>query len=274
MKTINLIILLCVVLVSGCAKKVTTGDGGGVAAFDGSLRVLSYNIHHANPPSRKGEIDLDSVAAVINRQAPHLVALQEVDVYTNRSGRTLHQAEELGRRTGMQTYFARAIDFDGGQYGLAILSRFPLQDVQGTPLPTVASTKGEPRILMTAQVNLPGGRKIRFAATHLDALKTDTNRVLQVGRILELLEGDSLPVVLAGDFNDVPGSRAIGLLDTHFTRTCTISCGFTFPETHPMQTIDFIAYKPSGAFTVQEHAVVEEIYASDHRPVQAVLKLK
>lgn len=274
MKTIRLIILLAVLLVSSCAQKTVTGAAPGPAAFDGRLRVLSYNIHHANPPSRKGVIDLEGIAAVIRQQAPHLVALQEVDVNTRRSGATLHQAEELGRRTGMRAYFARAIDFDGGQYGLAILSRFPLEDVQGTALPTLAGTKGEPRILMTARVNLPGGKKIRFANTHLDALGSDTNRVLQVGRILDLLNADPLPVVLAGDFNAVAGSRAIGLLDTHFTRTCTTPCSFTFPETNPTQAIDFITYKPAGAFQVQEHAVVEETYASDHRPVKAVLKLK
>ncbi|MFN2440183.1 MAG: hypothetical protein ABR503_13355 [Chitinophagaceae bacterium] len=51
------------------------------------LHILSYNIHHANPLSRPGIIDLQAIAQVIKQQTPDLVALQEVDVYTNRSGK-------------------------------------------------------------------------------------------------------------------------------------------------------------------------------------------
>lgn len=278
MKTLHLFILLTVLLMAGCAKRTVAVVGADPApspsAFDGTLRVLSYNIHHASPPSKPGVIDLQAIAHVITAQDPHLVALQEVDVFTGRSGKTLHQAEELGRLTGMKAYFAKAINYDGGEYGLAILSKFPMKGVQGAPLPTAEGTGGEPRILMSGIVNLPGGKKIRFASTHLDAQRKDTNRVLQMNRILELLKGEKLPVVIAGDFNADPSSRVIGLLDSGFTRTCTAACGYTIPVTTPTKTIDFIAYRSAGAFDVQEHAVVDEKYASDHLPVRAVLKLK
>ena len=279
MKTINLLILMSVLLLGGCAKRTVSSAGTEPTdpppvAFDGKLRVLSYNIHHANPPSKAGVIDLQAVAGVIKAQEPHLVALQEVDVYTARSGKTLHQAEELGRLTGMKAYFAKAINYDGGEYGVAILSKFPLEGAQGTPLPTAEGTDGEPRIMMSALVTLPGGKKIRFASTHLDAQRGDTNRVLQMGRILELLKGETLPVVIAGDFNADPSSRVVGMLDSDFTRTCTTGCGFTIPVPVPTKTIDYIAYKSAGAFSVVEHAVVDERYASDHLPVLAVLNVK
>src|SRR5690606_7643924 len=87
-----------------------------------TVRVMSYNIHHAAPPSKPGVIDLDAIAAVIHAQQPDLVALQEVDVFTGRSG-PFNQAEELGKRTGMSAHFFKAIDHDGGEYGLAILSK-------------------------------------------------------------------------------------------------------------------------------------------------------
>jgi endonuclease/exonuclease/phosphatase family metal-dependent hydrolase len=278
MKTINFLFLLSVLL-AGCAKRTVASASTEPTeppnlAFDGNLRVLSYNIHHANPPSKTGVIDMQAVANVIKAQDPHLVALQEVDVYTNRSGKTLHQAEELGRLTGMRAYFAKAINYEGGEYGVAILSKFPLEGAQGMPLPTAEGTNGEPRIMMTSLVTLPGGKKIRFVSTHLDAQRADTNRVLQITKILELLKAETLPVVIAGDFNAVPSSRVIGMLDTDFTRTCMNNCGFTIPVLTPTKTIDFIAYKTSGAFDVVEHAVVDEKYASDHLPVRAVLKVK
>jgi endonuclease/exonuclease/phosphatase family metal-dependent hydrolase len=235
------------------------------------LKVLCYNIHHANPPSRANVIDMEAIANVIRQSSPDLVALQEVDVHTERSGKSLHQAEELGRLTGMKAYFAKAIDYGGGEYGVAILSRYPMEDMKNTPLPTAEGTNGERRTLATAVINLPGGEKILFASTHLDAQRGDTNRVLQINRITEVLKNEKLPVVIAGDFNAVPGTRTINTLDAHFTRTCITNCGFTIPEKNPTRTIDFIGFKP-GVFKVIQHEVINESYASDHLPVQVVLK--
>jgi endonuclease/exonuclease/phosphatase family metal-dependent hydrolase len=277
MRTFPLFILAA--LLAGCTPRTVPPAPTGSSAtapetFDGTLRVLSYNIHHAGPPSKPGVIDMEAVARVIRTEDPYLVALQEVDVYTTRSGKTLHQAEELGRLTGMHAYFAKAIDFGGGEYGLALLSKYPLEDVQRVALPTVEGTGGEPRILLSGVATLPGGKKIRFAGTHLDAQASDTNRGPQMSRIMEVLGGDPLPVILAGDFNDGPSSRVIGTLDSRFRRTCTRACPPTFPVVTPKETIDYIAYKPAAAFAVQEHAVVDEHYASDHLPLRAVLKLQ
>ena len=246
-------------------KKATTA-----ANNTSSITVLCYNIHHANPPSKPGVIDIDAIVNVIKNAAPDIVALQEVDVHTNRSGKELNEAEAIAAKTGMKAFFAKAIDYDGGEYGVAILSKHPVTDFQKFALPTVASTKGEPRILATAVIELPGNKKIRFACTHLDAQRPDTNRILQMEKIVELLKGERLPVVLAGDLNAVAGSSVINTLDAHFSRTCTENCGFTIPETTPNKTIDFIAFSP-GKFSVKEHRVVAETYASDHRPVLARL---
>src|SRR5688572_7970801 len=92
------------------------------------IRVMTYNVHHCNPPSVPGKIDVEAIAKLINTARPDLVALQEIDVFTDRSGKTLHQARELARLTGMYSFFGKALDFQGGEYGVAILSRFPLRD--------------------------------------------------------------------------------------------------------------------------------------------------
>lgn len=259
----------------GCAKKTVpaaSGTPGGSNAA--TLSVLCYNIHHANPPSKPGLIDMDAIAAVIRQQAPDVVALQEVDVYTNRSGKGLHQAEELARKTGMKAWFAKAINHDGGEYGVAILSKYPMEDTIKYALPTAAGTNGEPRILATAVLTLPGNRKIRFACTHLDAQRSDTNRRLQVQQIVDILKGETRPVVIAGDFNAGPETPVMGILDAAFTRTCTTGCGFTIPVINPTRTIDFIAYRPASAFRVEAHQVINEQYASDHLPVKSVLRLQ
>ena len=274
LKKFAVFILLSLLL--ACANKrlqnSAVANKNDEVSFD--LRVLCYNIHHANPPSRPGVIDLDAIASVIKKEQPHLVALQEVDVFTERSGKSIHQAEKLAEMTGMKSYFAKAIDFGGGEYGVAILSSLPMEAMQNIPLPTAAGTNGEPRTLVTAVITLPQGNKILFANTHLDAQQHDTNRLLQVNRIVEVLKKEKLPVVIAGDFNSIAGTPVINVLDSFLTRTCTTNCGFTIPQTNPTHTIDFIAYTPADVFSVRDHHVVDEKYASDHLPVASVMRVK
>jgi endonuclease/exonuclease/phosphatase family metal-dependent hydrolase len=247
----------------------------GAVADSPELRVLTYNIHHANPPSKPDYIDLDAIARVISQQQPDIVALQEVDVHTTRSGVSVHEAEYIAAKTGMRSYFAKSIDYGGGEYGIAILSRYPISNMKKYALPTLESTKGEPRILATAEINLPGNEKILFACTHLDAQKPDTNRVLQAHKILEILQSEKLPVVLAGDLNADPASTTIRLLDSHFTRSCIpADCPFTIPQDQPKKTIDFICFSPKDKFTVKLHQAIDEKYASDHLPVLAILKIE
>ncbi len=249
---------------------VTQAETVSVSAPPRMLRVMSYNVHHCNPPSKAGIIDLDAVARVIKSQSPDLVALQEIDVHTGRSG-AYDQAEELGKKTGLTPYFIKAIDYDGGQYGVAILSRFPMTQKGRFPLPTQPGTGGEPRVLGTATVTLPDGQQLLFACTHLDAQRDDVNRELQMQEIVRVLGQSTLPVILAGDLNAEPGSSPIRTLDARFTRSCG-ECPPTIPVEQPRKAIDFVAFAPKDQFTVAQHQVVPEKYASDHLPVVVQLK--
>ena len=241
-----------------------------VGAQKPTLRVLTYNVHHCNPPSVPGKIDMEAIVKAINDAKPDLVALQEIDVFTTRSGTTLHQARELGRLTGMYSFFVKAIDYGGGEYGIAILSKYPLVDSFASALPMIEGSGGEPRAIATVTVALAKGKKIKFACTHLD-LKPE-NRLLQVQQIKSLLMDEKLPVILAGDFNDEPASETIRYMDGFLKRSCTENCGLTFPEINPNKVIDFIMFTPSR-FTVKSHRVINEPYASDHLPVITELNL-
>lgn len=97
-------------------------------------------------------------------------------------------------------------------YGVAILSKFPITSTTNNPLPTADSTGGEHRTLATAMVTLPHGKKIIFACTHLNAQRHDTNRLLQINKIVEILQQEKLPLIIAGDFNAVPSSRIVDVL--------------------------------------------------------------
>src|SRR5690606_41245520 len=77
---------------------------------DAVFKVLSYTLHHANPPSVPDKIDLEAIAKVINESGADLVGLQEVDVRTIRSGKSSNQAEALGEKTSMTVFFFNGIE--------------------------------------------------------------------------------------------------------------------------------------------------------------------
>ena len=233
---------------------------------------MTYNIHHANPPSETVKIDVEAIARVINQEKPDLVALQEVDVHTERSGKNLDQARELARLTGMQSFFMKALDYQGGEYGIAVLSRYPIVDSVGYLLPRDPALGGEDRAVVSVTVQLPGKKKIIFASTHLD-LK-EANRLSQAKALIGHFQDSSLPMILGGDFNALADSPVIQLFDQNFTRTCGTDCAPTIPVKNPNRTIDFIMYKPQSTFKVLNTRVIDEQYASDHLPVVAELEIR
>lgn len=236
------------------------------------LKVMSYNIHHCNPPSAGAKIDLEAIARVINQEKPDLVALQEVDVNTIRSGKGLNQARELARLTGMNYFFSKAIDHEGGDYGVAVLSKYSIVDSIRFALPVDPVIGGEPRTLAAVVVQPKKGPRFVFASTHLD-LKA-SNRVSQSKQIVAHFASSAIPVILAGDFNAVPESDVIKFLDQNFTRSCLNDCAGTIPVENPKRTIDFVMHRPAQAFTVLSTRVINEQYASDHLPVVVEMRFK
>lgn len=236
-----------------------------------TLKVLSYNVRHCNPPSKKGVIDVEAIANLIKEANPDLVALQEIDRFTKRSGVELDQAKELGKLTGLYSYFVKAIDWDGGEYGIAVLSKYKILDSINLQLPMVKGKAGEARAVAIIKVKVKR-KEILFASTHLDIVKE--HRELQAAAITDFFSGQKLPVILAGDINDIPGSETLNMLQDHFHITCAeLSCEKTFPQINPDRTIDYIMYHPENKFKTINHQVIPEEYASDHRPIMATIKL-
>lgn len=232
------------------------------------VRVLTYNIHHGE--GTDGKIDLARTAEAIKRVTPDLVALQEIDQGTTRS-RGLDQAAELGKLTGMHAAFGKAMDFAGGQYGEAILSRYPLTEVQVHSLPF---TEGcEPRCALAARVRLgEDGPEIVFAGTHLEHANASL-RLCQAQKLNPTLAAkNTLPTILAGDFNDVPDSPAIKVLQPPWTDTTAGRSQPTWPSDQPRRKIDYVFFRPADGWRVVEQQVVDEPVASDHRPLLVVLE--
>jgi endonuclease/exonuclease/phosphatase family metal-dependent hydrolase len=230
------------------------------------VKILTYNIHHGE--NMKQVLDLQGIANVILATNPDLVALQEVDSVTSRTGQS-DQLKELAASTGMYTYFVKSMDFDGGGYGTGILSRFPISNTTTLPLP---STKGnEPRAAGIATIQFPGDT-LQFVTTHLDAGHKATDRIDQANALAEYFRTAATPVILAGDFNALPASKEVGILKTVFT-DATSQMGPTFPSDSPKVKLDYIMVAPKHRWSITAARIIEETVASDHRPVLCEIEL-
>ncbi|MBE0659987.1 MAG: endonuclease/exonuclease/phosphatase family protein [Bryobacteraceae bacterium] len=233
-----------------------------------TVRVLSYNIHHAE--GLDGKIDLPRIAAIIRSVNPDVVALQEVDIRTQRSG-GVDQLLELAKLTGMQPVYGRTIPHQGGLYGNAVLSRLPVNGFVNHALPGK-----EPRGVIQAMFDpLPAasGAAFDFLATHLDLNEPD--RLAAAARIKESIAGRPAgrPMVLAGDMNAVPGSKPIEALLKDWNLAQGAQPLLTSPSANPRRQIDYIFVRPASRWRVVETRVLDEPVASDHRPLFAVLEL-
>ena len=171
----------------------------------------------------------------------------------------------------MKGIFGKAMDYDGGGYGEAVLSRHPIIEMKNNPLPHTA--KAEPRAALEIHIELPGGVKMAFVGTHLDHQRDQSNRMKQAERIMELYENYDLPIVLAGDLNAVPGSEPMNLLSQQWSYAAQGDPQPTAPSVRPRRKIDYIMYKPKERWKVVEVRVIDEKVASDHCPVLAILEL-
>jgi endonuclease/exonuclease/phosphatase family metal-dependent hydrolase len=244
-----------------------------VQIYGTKVKVMTYNIHIGNPPSKPaGTVDLVAIAAVIKAQDPDLVALQEVDVNTSRSGATLDEAKELARLTGMNYFFTKAIDYDGGQFGDAVLSRFPILESKRYELPVTAKLEGETRSVAMITVEKEGQRFL-FASTHLDHLSAEDNRVLQANELVKIVKALTLPLIIAGDLNATPVSNPLAILRQELSWGCKSSCPLTFSAQKPASTIDYVMMRPAEKFNVLSYVAVNETYASDHLPLVTEIQL-
>ncbi len=253
----------------GCAYPAETSPSQSDHPARSTLRVLTYNIHHGE--GLDGRLDLQRIAEAINRVNPDLVALQEVDRGTKRSG----QADEpaiLADLTGMQVVFEKNIDYDGGDYGNAVLSRWPINDHVNHPLPSYYD--GEQRGLLEVHIQWQD-RPITFFATHFDHRPDDAERLASVDFLRQqILKQSSNFIVVAGDLNATPDSRVMENLRGFLVDTYDPSDdpGVTFPADQPDRCIDYILHVPDTGLKCIESRVLEEPVASDHRPYMAVVE--
>jgi len=259
---------LVAILLGGWGSLAVAEESAGSGEF--ILRVMAWNIRHGE--GEDGKLDLERIAGVISKAKPDVVLLQEVDDRAARTGRVA-QAETLARLTGLKATFGKAMDFQGGGYGNAVLTRWTPVETRVIPLPG----GGEPRCALTVTLDLPDDRgRLTVVSTHLDVSSAEARLAHSKQLAADL---GALPewVVLGGDFNATPdeppmASFAQPWLNPKKQGPVTA----TIPADSPRREIDFILLKPAQAgpaATVTRYEVIEEKVASDHRPIFMELRL-
>ena len=256
---------------------------GAEPAPDG-LRVMSYNIYAGR--NQDNSYNLQRIADVILAGRPDLVALQEVDVNTTRSSRR-DLGRELAELTGMKVSFGPAMDYQGGQYGNAVLSRLPMVGERTHALP---GNGGEPRSGAEVLVEVPGLElPLSLVSLHIDHRSPEL-RAKQLEALDQSLaaEGWSIRLVV-GDYNATPDSdlmkARLGSGDWIDLAPEAARATPTFSSDQPRQRIDYIIAAAPFEHQVTDYAVGPEMrpddedfaakvaLASDHMPLVAGFRL-
>jgi len=234
-----------------------------------TLKVMSYNIHVGQDASNRDQ--LQNIADFIKSSNVDIVGLQEVDSVCNRSGK-VDQMKFLAENTGMYYAYARHFAFDGGSYGIGILSKCPIKNTIDHRIILTSDGKadGATRALLTATL-FSGKKEIMFATVHMD-YRDSNSRFAQSQELVRLLEKITLPVILTGDFNAEPGTKEISNLQSILTDT-GINSDFSYPALKPRKKIDFVMVSKGSLVRVKRVEVTPVLY-SDHLPVTSVFKIR
>lgn len=226
------------------------------------VRIATFNVHHCAPPS--GWARLATVARVVSAMRPDVMAVQELDRGMRRS-LWRDQARRLADANGHQLVFSQTLQRDAGAYGIALVSRWPITDVEVLSLPRDRGR--ERRVAQLALIHPPGEERFLMVGTHLQNERAfggaAPHAMSQLAVLLERVheragtDGVSM-VVVAGDLNTDRAGTAFEAAGYSWAPSSP-----TFPALRPRRHIDWIAVR-GGSPRLWE---VPTTRVSDHRPL-------
>lgn len=217
------------------------------------LRIVCYNIHSGK--DRWGRWQLHQMAHLLEQLQADVIALLEV----HQNSRYGYQGDWLADYLQCSLVFAPTLPVDDGAYGIALLCRIPVLDSSNIPLPT----RGEPRTLLKNTL-MYEEQFIDIWVTHCSLDRKSRDRQLHVIH-REILENNSRPLLIAGDFNTSTSPLSTLLQDCareHGTATPTL---VTIPR-----RVDYIY--ASAEWQIEQCRVIKR-KLSDHYPLLVTLSL-
>jgi len=228
------------------------------------VRVLSINFRHGEGPG--GRDNLNAFAEIVERVQPDLVAVQEVDRGVERSDRQ-DFPELLADATGMHYAFSPTIEsYQGGEYGLLLLSRQPFKKLGRHGLPHRSGK--EKRIIQEALITLETGMRVLVFHTHLGYAPGEAIRLEQIRRLQQRFHGHNYDAIfLVGDLNVGRFSPEHELLQAEYLDTASEEADATYPAAKPQVQLDHILFQSRLSAEVRRFRVVKEPRISDHLPI-------
>jgi endonuclease/exonuclease/phosphatase family metal-dependent hydrolase len=267
-----------------------------------ALRVMTWNVEHFDILEYKTHPETkEKMLALVNEYQPDIACFQEM-VGGERNAATINYMPAILENLSFSDYhyaFNPKLDFDGNHhFGIVIFSKYPLVNKQ-----TVSFYPNDYNSIFEYADMVKNGDTIRIFNIHLQSLKFSASnrryidqpeeadisqsksvisklkkgflkRKIQSDRIRAEIDKSPYPVIVCGDFNDVPNSYAYkkigGELDNAFAEKGN-GLGRTFSGISPTLRIDNIF--AAKRFDIRQYTRVK-IKLSDHFPVIADVQLK
>ena len=237
-----------------------------------TIRIFHYNVGAFN---KTDATSISYIAAMAKETDAEFISLNEVDSCTLRGGK-IFQAKEFAHAMGKWNYFfARAMEYDSGAYGVAIATA-PSRPISHAYVVNLEKGDGsEPRALCVAECE-----DIVFATTHLDH-KGPTSQLLQAKKVSSTLlskyRGKGKTVILCGDMNAFPSSETIRSFENDWI-ILSDTLQYTYPAKKPNRCIDYVMLmKDSAPFSILKSETRSSFcsgdvkIASDHLPLETVI---
>lgn len=240
------------------------------------IKIGTFNTQHGldlmhHRRTQEMRIDLDRVAETVREMDVDICGLNEV---RNQTGEGLcNQAQFIGEKLGWYYAFVPAISIRNGTYGNAIVSRYPIKDVQRVPIPSPESCIGTPhqenRVLLMAKLEI-GGQEITVFVCHFGLLSPEADAAVEI--LLEQAAKVETPLFFVGDLNLTPDTPQIQTLRQHLTDTAFLTEDpmLTFTSDAPKEKIDYIFVNEKCRPLA---AGIHRVIVSDHFPLWAEVEI-
>lgn len=281
----KIILIAVLVLAAGTAAFLSFGkplNDSGFPSKGKALRLVTYNVGAFH---KSGSDMTSEIAAMMQELDADVLSLNELDSCNARH--PSFQLAEFCSQMGEWRYrFSKAIDYQGGAYGIGVAFRPILDSLQTLTLSLPKADGAEQRVASVAVFP-----SFVFISTHLDHTSSNA-RTLQIQSITAFVSdhfaSSDKPVFLCGDFNAKPSSEEIQGMADDWTllspqdeasgldadsASDSVAVG-TFPADAPDRIIDYIfafkngaTYRVTGGGICTHFASADVTLTSDHLPV-------
>jgi endonuclease/exonuclease/phosphatase family metal-dependent hydrolase len=223
------------------------------------FRIATYNVHKCR--GMDWRVNPARIAKVIREMNADIVALQEV---------VAGHVEHIAGQAAMLYAFGAARQWEGEDYGNAVLSRFPIRGEQNLD---VSIGRREPRRCLRVDVEFPEAHMLHVFGIHLGTSFFERRHQARKLLSAEILEAPGLtgPRLLLGDFNEWSRGLVTQTLSRHLESADIrehLKRSRTYPGVMPLLHLDHIYYDSSLQLTEMHlHRTATSLAASDHLPL-------